>query len=384
MKVLMNAVSARRGGIATYTRNIIRTLPREGIDAKIAVPPGLASVDRSATLGLEVGDLGQIRRLFWDQVVWRRLVYDVDPDVLFSSANFGLLRCSTPQLLLMREGGLFNPYYLEHVFPSFPAATRALHRQRRSLMRMSIRNADLVMFPSETLRDWVARFEPSVMDRAIVNNYGIALDRFKHRPPTTIDEKDDLRLTYVSVYYPHKNPITLARSVTILRAQGYKATARITMGRNDFDPWPGHVAELRDMEEHASREEIVLGPVESSQLPDLLFETDVFVFPSLSETFGFPLVEAMASGVPVVAADTLINREICGPAALYYSPEDPQALAEQIRRLVARPDLYLWLRIEGLKRATERYSWNAHLSRLIVALNQTITRHNQLKETRRV
>lgn len=374
MKVLMNAVSARRGGIATYTRNIIKTLPQEGIDAKIAVPPGLASVDQSVTLGLEVGRLGQIGRVFWDQVAWRRIVHENDPDVLFSSANFGLLRCSIPQLLLMREGGLFNPYYLEHVFPSFNARTRALHRLRRKLMRMSIRNADLVMFPSETLRDWIARFEPSVMERAVVNHYGIALDRFKPRSATPIDARGDLRLTYVSVYYPHKSPVTLARSVAILRAQGYKATARITMSREDFDPWPRHLSELEEMEAHANRQEVVLGPVDSNGLPGLLLETDIFVFPSLSETFGFPLVEAMASGVPVIAADTLINREICGPAALYFSPEDPVALAEQTKRLVARPDLYLWLRQQGLDRASSHFGWNGHLSRLIAILGQTIAR----------
>jgi glycosyltransferase involved in cell wall biosynthesis len=365
MKVLMNAISARRGGIATYTRNMIATLPREGVDAKIAVPPDLASTDPSATIAVEIGRYGAVRRFFWDQMVWRRTVEAEKPDVLFSSANFGLLNSPVRQLLLMREGGLFNPYYLDHVFPTLRFRTQQLHRLRRRLMQMSIRHADAVMFPSATLRDWVARFEPSVMARAVVNSYGINLDRFTPRDDAPPGGQTPLRVLYVSVYYPHKDPLTFARAISILRSRGRAAVGRITMDRDEFGPWPNRIDEYEALLKHQSDGDVTLGSVNSQALPALYSASDIFVFPSISETFGFPLVEAMASGVPVIAADTLINREVCGPAALYFPPQDAGLLAERINDLAERRDLYQWLRIEGLKRARERYSWNAHLGRLV-------------------
>ena len=63
----------------------------------------------------------------------------------------------------------------------------------------------------------------------------------------------------------------------------------------------------------------------------------VFVFPSVCESFGFPQVEAMASGLPILAADTPVNREICGQAAIYFAPEDDHALAAQLKRLYRNP-----------------------------------------------
>ena len=97
---------------------------------------------------------------------------------------------------------------------------------------------------------------------------------------------------------------------------------------------------------------------------------DIFVFPSVSETFGFPLVEAMASGLPVIASDTLTNREICGPTALYYPPFDAEALAQRIQELRARPDLYRWLSEKGVERARLRFNLADHFDRLVTILER--------------
>lgn len=374
MKVLMNAVSARSGGIATYTRNMIMTLGKQGIDARIAVPPNLAPVDTAVTINVDIGRYGPWQRLYWDQAVWRRTVRSENPDILFSSANFGLLNSPVRQLLLVREGGLFNPYYLQHVFPKFRPRTRKIHAMRRRLMLMSVRQADVVMFPSETLRDWVARWEPRVMERAVINSYGINLARFTPRTEDGIDRASPLRVTYVSVYYPHKDPMTFAKAIAIVRAQGRDVTGRLTMDRKDFGPWPDSMDEYRALQDHEARGDIVLGSIDSQALSATYDESDIFVFPSLSETFGFPLVEAMASGVPVIAADTLTNREVCGPAALYFPPSDAATLADRINQLGARPDLYRWLRDEGLARAHRLFGWKSHLERL-VGIFSNMVRH---------
>src|SRR5262249_9145080 len=211
------------------------------------------------------------------------------------------------------------------------------------LMQMSIRHADAVMFPSASLRDWVARFEPSVMTRAVVNSYGINLDRFTPRQETQARPDAPLRVLYVSVYYPHKDPLTFARAISILRSKGRAVTGRITMDRDEFGPWPNRIDEYEALLRHQSSGDVVLGSVDSQSLPALYNASDVFVFPSISETFGFPLVEAMASGLPVIAADTLINREVCGPAALYFPSREAKILAEPINDLPERPSLYPFL-----------------------------------------
>ena len=92
---------------------------------------------------------------------------------------------------------------------------------------------------------------------------------------------------------------------------------------------------------------------------------DLFVFPSVSETFGHPMAEAMSSGLPVVASDTPVNREICGGASLYFEPFMISKLVRAILLLDNDSNLRRRLSTTGRKRATGLYSWDDHVDRLV-------------------
>jgi len=96
MKILINAISAKRGGIVTYTENLIDSLSRNNVQARFAVPIEMAERIGKNTIGIRASDFGPFPRLIWEQTVWRRLVARETPDVLFSSANFGLINCPVP------------------------------------------------------------------------------------------------------------------------------------------------------------------------------------------------------------------------------------------------------------------------------------------------
>ena len=99
------------------------------------------------------------------------------------------------------------------------------------------------------------------------------------------------------------------------------------------------------------------------KLPDLYHAADIFVFPSFLESFGHPLVETMACGLPVVAADTAVNREICGDAAEYFQVFSADSLAETLERLISVPQWRHVYSERSIERA-RRFTWEAHAERV--------------------
>jgi len=100
-----------------------------------------------------------------------------------------------------------------------------------------------------------------------------------------------------------------------------------------------------------SKEVIFLGLVPEIDLPLIYKAADVFVFPSLYEGFGYPPLEAMACGTPVVVSGTSSLPEIVGDAGLFVDPLNPEDIAEKIFQVISSSDLAERLRKAGLKRA---------------------------------
>lgn len=99
-----------------------------------------------------------------------------------------------------------------------------------------------------------------------------------------------------------------------------------------------------------------IGFVSDDDLAALFHRALCFAFPSRTEGFGLPLLEAMVHGAPIIASDCASMPEVCGPAALYAAPNDPAAWLRQINRLVGDPDLRRELRAKGTKRYPA-FSW---------------------------
>lgn len=115
---------------------------------------------------------------------------------------------------------------------------------------------------------------------------------------------------------------------------------------------------------------LFLGTVSDEDLVVLYNVADVFVFPSLYEGFGFPLLEAMACGTPVVAGNTSSVPEVVGDAGLLVNPRSPEAIADAVRRVLADGDLAEDLRRRGLARA-QTFTWE-RTARETLAVYETL------------
>lgn len=99
-----------------------------------------------------------------------------------------------------------------------------------------------------------------------------------------------------------------------------------------------------------------LGFIDQKDLPALYQEAEIFCFPSLYEGFGLPLLEAMASGTPVLCSDSSCFPEIAGPAASFFSQNDSDDFTKKLFEIIIDPEKKNELIIKGKKRAAD-FSW---------------------------
>jgi glycosyltransferase involved in cell wall biosynthesis len=124
------------------------------------------------------------------------------------------------------------------------------------------------------------------------------------------------------------------------------------------DGWDDARLRARVREVGLQRRVIFGGRVKDEDLPGWYQRARVFVFPSLHEGYGLPVLEAMACGTPVLAGDIPALREVGGDAASYVCPSDTAALARALEDLLRDPEL----RVRGLERRLARarqFSWRA-------------------------
>ncbi len=103
---------------------------------------------------------------------------------------------------------------------------------------------------------------------------------------------------------------------------------------------------------------ILTGYVANTDLPAIYCQSKLFLYPSLRESFGIPMLEAMACGVPVISSDTSSMPEVAGDAALLVNPFEPAAITAAMTRLCNDEQLYRQLAAAGKERAA-RFSWKA-------------------------
>jgi len=371
MRILLNAVAAKMGGAANY----IRTLARELADSEqheflFLVPGSQASAIREIAprirvIAVDIAEQPFPRRLWFDQVELSRILRRERIDVLFSTANFATFFCPCRQLLLVRNSLYFSSLYRSKILPHKSWKTRAGEALRRWLVCRSAMASDVVLTPSQAMLD---ELQTAVRPRgALVNHYGVDRQRF-WPAPKTFAAAGCVSLVFTSLYSEHKNLGTLFRALLELEASGQKCRL-ITTADPGWEKIDNHIRESdRKLADELQRRELLelTGVLGGPALDQLYARADIFVYPSVVESFGHPLLEAMAAGLPIVAADVPINREVCGDAAVYFSPFDPSECARIIDKVVGDSQFRHHLAQNGIQRV-EQFRWSEHVNYLVQA-----------------
>jgi glycosyltransferase involved in cell wall biosynthesis len=224
----------------------------------------------------------------------------------------------------------------------------------------SIREADAICVPSQATRQGLIRHYGRVTKRIEVVHWGIE-DNYSYRDPKAaarrIAEKFGSSPDYlctVGTVSPRKNLGTLIETFRILR-DDYQCDAHLLIA--GAKGWKNSTLYRQLAGSNLTEREIkFLGYVPEEDMPVLYAGASVFVFPSLYEGFGFPILEAMACGAPVVASNVSSIPEVAGEAALLVDPRQPRQWAQAILRIRSNSSLREHLIRSGLSRAAE-FTW---------------------------
>jgi glycosyltransferase involved in cell wall biosynthesis len=166
-------------------------------------------------------------------------------------------------------------------------------------------------------------------------------------------------LLYVGTLQPRKNLVRLVQAFALLLGSHsssplFPADLQLVLAGQKGWLYDEILAQVRRLD--LAGRVVTTGYVPDQELPALLSGALAFVFPSLYEGFGLPVLEAMACGTPVVCSNTSSLPEVAGEAALMVDPQDTGALAEALWRIVSDVGLRRTLVERGGERV-KRFSW---------------------------
>jgi len=277
-------------------------------------------------------------RIYWFERGLAQACQQAGADVLFCMSGSGQSRGGMPHVTFIQQS---KPFFRE-ILRTSTLRQRLRLWLLKVLMQRSSRLARVVIVQTETMKAWVSR-DFQLPDERI--------EVVQPSPPEPIHDESvsigameavpaGLRLLYVGSDAPQKNVDTIIQGLARLR--------EIVPGTMLFLTWPS------DRPACKQPGVVCLGYLRAAQLWKAYELATVVVMPSLVETVGLPMLEAMRVGVPVLAADRPYAHDVCGEAAHFFDPHSPANFAIAAASILQNQRLRLDLACRGRKAVAAR------------------------------
>lgn len=380
MKVLINAASVKEGGSKIVLLNLLDAMRRQRPDVEwiVAAPPQLAPElrNRASVRVLEAPLDGGLKSfLTWYVHGLPQAVRATGADLLFSQTNnLPLAPVGCPTVLLEQHAGHFSPLFSRLTKARAGLAGRLAWLFKSWWVRMSVRVATAVTVQTAVLADEIARTtgRPRGDIQVIPHGVGAVV---RQRAPRRRTAKGPFRIGYITKWGVQKDFEALFEAVRRLAAD-HEVRLVLTL-----DPGLPEVRETLARANALGISGLIdnRGDLPAAAVSALYDELDAFAFPSLCESFGFPMVEAMARGLPLVVAATPENLEVTG-GALSFPPGDGAALAKRLAGLITDPAARLAASEASLARS-QAFNWDEAASRTLALLETTRKAHDGLLDS---
>jgi glycosyltransferase involved in cell wall biosynthesis len=340
----MLSYTGTKGGMETYTRELYRALGRmdTGLDFVALASKEGAALDLSWFPGEVIASrISGENRFVWafgelvaSSVVARRR----KADLVHSPATLGPAWTSMPTVITIHD----MLYWSHPELMTTPLYTKPV----MWMEKRGAANASHVITDSQVSADEIVKYLGFRKDRLHV----VLLAAEHPASPPTIERETNNLIVASGQRRPHKNWDRLIRALA--RVEEDVRPHLVITGARGEDPLAPVVAEtgMADWVE-------LRGWVGDVELADLRSRARAMAFPTLAEGFGLPILEAMAEGLPVIASDLPVLREVGGDAALWFDPLDLDSMADALRTVATRPEMLPAMAAAGIDQARQ-FSWD--------------------------
>ena len=347
IRVLVNAIHSKSGGGVTYLRNVLPLLAKdEDFELHLYLHKDQLELFGVIEEGVQVHVLdfsnGFLATLLWEQCVLPIRARRMSIDVTLSPANYGPLLA--PRTIIMLRNSLVVAKRETRLF-------KRLYWMGLTLMTiLSLIKCERAIAVSTYARKVLTfGMEKKLKLKVPVVYHGVNTE-FQ---PLNYIKRQEFLLS-VSDIYIQKNIHTLISAFSLVREKN--PGLKLKLAGKAIDQ--GYQAEINEAIYSANLESAVelIGEQTTKKLVHLYQSCALFIFPSTVETFGNPLVEAMACGTPIASSNTAAMPEILGDAATYFDPLDVKDMANTIISILENKNERQRLGALALERA-KLFSW---------------------------
>jgi glycosyltransferase involved in cell wall biosynthesis len=359
LHVAIGVLCGVTGGPASYGRRLVQALAALDDGPRVTVltdsPERFAELGCQDVVGLPMR--GGLDRLRWQHVALPRALRRIQPDVYHDTKNALPRGLRVPAVVTVHD-------LAYHVLPeTFGFASRLFLKQATA---DAVRRARAVVVPSEATARDVARFYPGAAERTRVVHHGIdpaeSVDAARIAAVRSRYGLPERYVLHVGTLQKRKNVDLLIRAVRLAREQ--VPDLRVVLaGRR------GWRSETTFAEIERDETALWLGEVAGHELPALYAGAWAFASPSGYEGFGLAVADALAMGVPTLAADAGSLPELCGDSALVLPLPDPGPWAAALVELSRDPTRHVQLGVAARERAA-MFSWERAARGTLAAYRQ--------------
>ncbi|KKQ78830.1 MAG: Glycosyl transferase group 1 [Parcubacteria group bacterium GW2011_GWC2_38_7] len=306
----------------------------------------------------EFTDKAKIRVLGWPRspILWTLLrlplsLFAKSVDLLFMPVQYVPYFCPTKVVCTVHD----------LAFITHPSYFKPLKRILYSKMTTySVKKACRIIAVSQSTKNDLVKYYRIKPEKITVICHGYNRDLFKEKFSLEVIKKtkdkyglaDKNYILYVGELQPRKNITTLIKAFNSVKDSITKYHL-VIVGRKGWY----YEDIFKHVENYKLHDRIIFtGYVPEKDLPVLMNQAKVFVYPSLYEGFGLPVIEAMACGAPVITSNVSSLPEVAGDAAILVDPYNVDDIANAIYNVINDKELRESLIYKGLKRAKE-FSW---------------------------